>query len=208
MLYATGRKQCMSGSVDNLERIIRSVCLELEHLGYRPVIVGTYALIVQGWLPPSYIDETKDVDIYVDEPMVMFDDRVEERMLALGLSVGRSEAGGFYIDASKPIEIVYPIHDIFIPRALLRHVTTVRELRVLNGPAALIAKALGSSIEHLAPVIKAMGVRVDVERLRRLLRSIADEVESSKYMVVRRRIEAFLRKMIPIEEGEVVSNEG
>ncbi len=190
-----------------LERIIRSVCLELERLGYRPVIVGTYALIVQGWLPPSYIDETKDVDVYVDEPMVVFDDRVEERMLAFGLSVGRSESGGFYIDAGKPIEIVYPIHDFFVPRALLKHVVMIGGLRVLEGHATLVAKALGSSIEQLVPAIKAMGVRVDVERLRSLLRSIADEVESSKYMVARRRVEVFIRKIFPIEEREVASNE-
>ena len=45
---------------------------------------------------------------------------------------------------------------------------------------ALIAKTLGSSTEYVAPVIKAMGVRVDVKRLRSLLRSIANEVESSE----------------------------
>ena len=195
-------------SVRGLERIIRSVCLELERLGYRPVIVGTYALIVQGWVPPTYLDETKDVDIYVDEPMVVFDDRVEERMLALGLSVGRSESGGFYIEAGKPIEIVYPIHDFFVPRALLRHVVMIGGLRVLEGHAALVAKALGSPIEHLAHAIKAMGVRVNVQRLRSLLRGVAGEVEPSKYMVAGRRVEAFIRKMFPVEEGEVVSNEG
>ena len=183
-----------------MEKIVRSVCSELERLGYRPVIVGTYALIIQGWLPSSYINETKDVDLYVDEPMVVFDDRIEERMLVLGLSVGRSESGGLYIDAGKPIEIVYPIYDIFIPKALLKHVVMIKRLRVLEGHAALVAKALGSSIEHLAPVIKAMGARVDVERLRSLLRSIANEVESLKYMVVKRRVESFLRKMTQVEK--------
>ncbi len=181
--------------------------MELERLGYRPVIIGTYALIVQGWLPPSYIDETKDVDLYVDEPMVMFDDRVEERMLTLGLIVGRSESGGFYIEAGKPIEIVYPIHDFYVPRALLKHVVIIRGLRVLEGHAVLVAKALGSPIEHLVRAIKAMGVRIDPQRLRGLLRSIAGEVEPSRYMVVRRRVEAFIRKIFPVEEGGVVSNE-
>ncbi len=180
-----------------LERIIRSVYVELERLGYRPVIVGTYALIVQGWLPSSYIDETKDIDVYVDEPMVMFDNRVEERMLALGLSVGVSDAGGLYIDAGKPIEIVYPIHDFFVPRTLLEHVIIIKGLRVLEGHAALVAKALGLSIEHLAPIIKVMGAMVDAEKVRSLLRGIAGEVESPKYMVAKRRIEAFLKKMFP-----------
>ena len=57
--------------------------------------------------------------------MVVFDDRVEERMLALGLSVGKSESGGSYIEAGKPVEIIYSIHDFFVPRALLKHVVTV-----------------------------------------------------------------------------------
>ena len=178
----------------DLEGIIRSIFLELEHLGYNPVIIGTYALIVQGWLPPSYIDETKDVGIYVDEPMVVFDDRVEERMLALGLSVGRSESGGFYIEAGKPVEIVYPIHDFFVPRTLLKHVVMISGLRVLEGHAALVAKALGSPIEHLAHAIRAMSVRVDVLRLRSLLGSIAGEVEPSKYMVASKRVEALSGK--------------
>ncbi|MCE4624022.1 MAG: hypothetical protein F7B11_04655 [Caldisphaeraceae archaeon] len=182
-------------SVSGLERTIRSIFLELEHLGYEPVIVDTYALIVQGWLPPTYLDETKDVDIYVDEPMVVFDERVEERMLALGLSVGRSESGGFYIEAGKPVEIVYPIHDFFVPRTLLRHVVMVEGLRVLEGHAALVAKALDSSIEHLAPTIKVMGIVVNTQTIRNLLRSIASDVEPSRYMVARRRVEAFINEM-------------
>jgi len=187
-------------SVRSLEGIIRSIFLELERLGYEPVIVGTYALIVQGWLPPIYLNETKDVDIYVDEPMVVFDERVEERMLTLGLSVGRSESGGFYIEAGKPVEILYPIHDFFIPRTLLKHVVMIEGLRVLEGHATLVAKALGSPIEQLASVINAMGIRVDTQSLRNLLRSIASDVEPSKYMVVRRRVEAFIKEMFPLKK--------
>jgi len=155
----------------SLEDAVRRVYGVLESLGYRPIVVGTYALILQGWLPPRYLEETKDVDIYIDEPMIVFDDRVEERMLAVGLSVGRPESGGFYVDAGKPIEIVYPIHDFYVPRALLKHTISVKGLEVLEGHAALVAKALGSPIDHLAPVIKAMGVGVDVERLREALLS-------------------------------------
>jgi len=51
----------------------------------------------------------------------------------LGLSIGRSEAGGIYVDAEKPIEIIYPIHDIFIPRELLRHTITINGMGVLEG---------------------------------------------------------------------------
>ena len=187
------------GSVGGLERTIRGIFLELEHLGYEPVIVGTYALIVQGWLPPTYLDETKDVDIYVDEPMVVFDEKVEERMLVLGLSVGRSESGGLYIEAGKPVEIVYPIHDFFVPRTLLKHAVIVEGLRVLEGHAALVAKALGSPIEHLASTIKAMGIGVNTQTIRSLLRSIASDVEPSRYMVAKRRVEAFINKMFPVK---------
>ncbi|MCE4601866.1 MAG: hypothetical protein F7B18_01645 [Desulfurococcales archaeon] len=114
----------------SLDRIIESIYLELERLGYSPVIIGTYALIIQGWLPPSYIYETKDVDIYIDEPMIIFDDRIVERVFALGLSMGRTESGGFYIDAGKPIEIIYPIHDFFVPKNLLKHVVKLSLIHI------------------------------------------------------------------------------
>jgi len=68
-----------------------------------------------------------------------------------------------------------------------------------------VAIPLGFEILDQAP--KKMDVRVDVERLRNLLRSITSEVEPSKYMVVKRRVEAFVRKMFPAEKG-VMSNEG
>ena len=45
-------------------------------------------------------------------------------------------------------------------------------------------------------------------RLRSLLRSVASEVEPSKYMVASRRVEVFIKKMSSVEEGEVVLNEG
>ncbi len=177
-----------------LERIIKTIYLELENLGYKPVIIGTYALIIQGWLPASYIDETND--IYVDEPMVVFDDRIEEKMLALGFSVGRSELGGLYIEAVKPIEIIYSIHDFFIPKNLLRHIVIVRGLRVLEGHATLVAKAFGSPIEHLAYIIKSMNVRIDVEKLRSMLNNIIGEVEPPRYIIIRRRVENFIKNII------------
>ncbi|MCE4600919.1 MAG: hypothetical protein F7C38_05070 [Desulfurococcales archaeon] len=183
-----------------LEGVIRSIYRELERLGYKPVIIGTYALILQGWLPSGYLEETKDIDVYIDEPMVVFDDRIEERMLALGLSIGRSESGGFYVDAGKPVEIVYPIHDFFIPRVLLEHTVVVGELRVLEGHATLVAKALGSSIEHLAPIIKAMSAEVKPQRLFGLLECIVGEVEPSRYEVAKRRIDAFIKRYLTNKE--------
>jgi len=177
-----------------LEDAIRKVYTVLESLGYRPVVIGSYALILQGWLPWSYLYETKDVDVYVDEPTIVFDRRVEDRLLSIGFSVGRSEAGGFYVDAVKPIEIVYPVYDIHVPRALLRHQVSVRGMMVLEGHAVLVAKALGSSIEHLADVIRLRGIVVDADRLRSLLESIAGEVDPARYRVAVRRAEAFLRR--------------
>ena len=178
----------------SLEETVSKVYTVLESLGYRPVIVRTYALILQGWLPRRYLDETKDVDLYVDEPTVVFDDRVEGRFLSIGLPVGRSESGGFYVGAVKPIEIVYPVYDIYVPRALLRHVVSVKGMRVLEGHAVIVAKALGSSIEHLADVIRVRKVVVDTNRLRTLLESIASEVDHARYRVAVRRVEAFLRR--------------
>ena len=198
--------------MESLEETIRKVYMILESLGYRPVIVGTYALILQGWLPQSYLDETKDVDVYVDEATVIFDHRVEDMLLSIGFSIGRSEAGGFYVDAVKPVEIVYPIYDIYVPRALLEHVVGVKGMRVLEGHAVFVAKALGSSIEHLADIIRLRGVTVNVNRLRSLLESIASEVDPARYRVAVRRIEALLRRYRAAStlehEGEVLQGEG
>jgi len=186
----------------NVKEIVKGVYRELVGLGYKPVVVGTYALIIQGWLPLPYLDETKDIDIYVDEPMIVFDNRVEERITALGLSVGRTESGGFYVDAGKPIEILYPIHDFYIPGALLRHTVTIDDMEVLEGHAVLVAKALASSIEYLADTIRVRGIRVNTERLRDLIQSIADEVEPTRYRIAERRIESFIKKLYTHTKGE------
>jgi len=178
----------------SLEDTLKSIWRVLESLGYRPVVVGTYALILQGWLPHDYLYETKDVDLYVDNPIVVFDERVEEALISRGLPMGRSEAGRLYVEAAKPVEIVYPVHGIYVPTTLLGHVVSVRGLRVLEGHAVLVAKALGSSIEHLAGAIQLMGVRVDEERLRSLLEGVAGEVDPAEYSVATRRVEAFLRR--------------
>jgi len=185
----------------SIRKIVKDVYRGLVELGYRPVIVGTYALVIQEWLPPSYLDETKDIDLYVDEPMIVFDNRVEEKIMALGLSVGRTESGGFYVDAGKPIEIVYPIHD-FYARTLLRYTVHIDCMEVMEGHAVLVAKALGSSIEHLAGIIKDSGVRIDVEKLRVLLQSIAGEVDPARYRIVRRRVENFIRRLYAYNTSE------
>jgi len=149
--------------IESLYRVLRLVCQVLRELGYRPVRVGTYALVLQNWLPPSYIAETEGIDIFVDDPAIVFDERFERRIVGLGLSLGRSEAGGIYIDAEKPMEIVYPIHDIFIPRELLRHTITINDMEVLEGHAVIVAKSLGGDIKYLAHIIKLMGVRINIE---------------------------------------------
>ena len=46
----------------------------LRETGRRPVLVGTYALFLQGWLPPTYELLTKDVDVYVEDPLAPFDE--------------------------------------------------------------------------------------------------------------------------------------
>jgi len=96
------------GFTSTLHELLQTVYRLLKELGYKPIVVGTYALILQGWLPPSYIAETKDIDIYVDDPAIVFDEEFERKIVGLGLNVGRSEAGGIYVNAEKPIEIVYP----------------------------------------------------------------------------------------------------
>lgn len=179
-----------------VEEVLSRVYDVLEGLGYKPVVVGTYALVLQGWLLPSYVEETKDVDVYVNEAMVMFDGRLEEALLGLGLSLGRSEAGGMYVDAEKPVEIIYPIHDFYIPRTLLSRVTMVKNMRVLEGHAVIIAKAMGGSVERLA---NALQVRPEPELLMSLLESVADEIEPAKHRVVERRIKEFIKRLMGCE---------
>ena len=188
-----------------VDRTVVIIYRELERLGYRPIIIGTYALILQRWLPAGFLEETKDVDIYVDDPLVAFDEQVEKRIIDLGLPVGRSEAGGFYIGTPKPIEIVYPIHDIHVPSRLLQHFIVIKGLRVLEGHAVIVAKALGSTVDRLADAIRDMGVRVDASRLRELLDSIKDEVDEAVFRVARRRIERFIEKFYSTANEGVVT---
>jgi len=191
--------------VSTLYKVLQTVYQVLRELGYRPIVVGTYALILQGWLPPSYIAETKDIDVYVDDPAIVFDERFERRMVGLGLSLGRSEAGGIYIDAEKPVEILYPIHDIFIPRELLRHTITINDMEVLEGHAVIVAKSLGGDVSHLARIIKSMGVEVEIEKIRRLTEEIQPELEPAMRHIVARRIAKFIEEFRPQESTEVVT---
>jgi len=112
----------------------------------------------------------------------------------LGLSLGRSEAGGIYIDAEKPIEIVYSIHDIFIPRELLRHTITINDMEVLERHAVIVAKSLGGDIKYLAHIIKLMGIEIDVERLWKLVEEIRAELELSMLHIVVRRVAEFIEE--------------
>jgi hypothetical protein len=54
--------------------------------------------------------------------MIVFDDRLEESIYRSGLFIGGSKAGGIYINFDKPIEIVYPLHEFYIPPRLLERV--------------------------------------------------------------------------------------
>ena len=178
----------------SLDDDVRKVYMVLESLGYKPVIVGTYALVLQGWLPRSYIDRTKDIDIYVDDPAIAFDTRFEGKLLAIGLPMGRSESGGIYASSIKPIEVVYPVFDFYIPRLLLEHTVLVGGLRILEGHAVLVAKSLGSDIADLADYLLAGGAVVDVDRLRALARSIAREVDREAHTAASRRVEEFIER--------------
>ncbi|MEM1610519.1 MAG: hypothetical protein QXQ57_02600 [Sulfolobales archaeon] len=42
----------------------------------------------------DYLYATKDIDIYIDEPMIVFNGHLENSFSAPGLVVVRSEAGG------------------------------------------------------------------------------------------------------------------
>jgi len=180
--------------MDPMHKELQLTCRVLRELGYRPVIVGTYALILQGWLPKSYIIETKDIDIFVDDPAIVFDDRFEKKVIGLGFNLGRSEVGGIYIDTEKPIEVLYPIHDIFIPKNLLRYIITISEMEVLEGHAVLVAKSLAGDIKHLAHTIKQMNVKVDMKMLRRLLEDTQNELDPNIRHIVARRIDEFIRE--------------
>jgi len=60
---------------------------------------------------------------------------------------------------SKPIEILYPVADIYIPQSLLRETVIVGGLRVLEAHAVIVAKALGdeASLMRLAEELKSVG---------------------------------------------------
>jgi len=180
------------GVMLDLDETVRIVYQLLRELGYRPIIVGTYALILQGWLPPTYIAETKDVDVFVDDPMIVFDERVERRLFMLGLYMGRSEAGGLYVGAEKPIEIMYPIHDFYIPRNLLKYAMVINDVEVLEGHAVIVAKALGGDVRYLASKVKEMNVAVDTNKLYKLLNEVADELEPALRNTVSKRVREFI----------------
>ncbi len=135
------------------------------------------------------------VILYSSDPMIAFDRLVEERIYGLGLTIGRTDAGGIYVDTHvKPIEIIYPIHDFYIPTKLLNETVMVRDMRVLEGHAVLVAKALASSIDYLATIIKSTGIHINVERLNLLARSLSKEIDHSSYDLLSGRIRSFIER--------------
>lgn len=44
----------------------------------------------------------KTFGIYVNDATIIFNEKLEEHLLNLGLSLGRNEVGGIYIDSENP----------------------------------------------------------------------------------------------------------
>ncbi len=55
--------------MDDLISLLKKVYDVLDEFMYRPVIVGTFALILQKWIPSNYIYMTKDIDVYSSDPI-------------------------------------------------------------------------------------------------------------------------------------------
>mgnify|MGYP001772654588 CR=1 FL=1 len=171
---------------------LREIYDLLLRRSYRPVIVGSFALILQEWLPKWYLDVTKDIDVYINDPQIVFDTQLESE-LSRRYALGRSEIGGIYIDTGlKKIEIIYPLYDFYIPRKLLENTVDIEGLRVLEGHSALIAMSLGYDITRYVSFLR---VAIDQDKLRRLLEIIGDELEEERYIVARERIERFINTL-------------
>lgn len=188
----------------------------LREEGYDPVIVGTFALVLQGWLPESYIAETKDVDTYVSNPDILVDligatPRLVEKLEEAGFTVSVHEAGGIEVAApgvNKPIEILYPVADIYIPQTLLRETVTVSGLKVLEAHAVVVAKAVGdeASLMRVADELKRRGIKISTSRLFVLaegaaeeLRSLGDYAAASKLL---KRIKRFIGRLQAVGTDE------
>jgi len=189
----------------------RKVVRALQSEGFTPVIVGTHALILQGWLPEDYIVETKDIDIYIPSPDVLVaiattGSRLLEELEGEGFIVSLHATGGVEVvalDTDKPIKILYPIADIYIPRVLLEEVVVIEGLRVLEAHAALVAKMLGEeySLMRVASILKERRIPVDVyrliylaERAEKELRDMGDDALASKLSRRAERVVGYLRE--------------
>jgi len=75
---------------------------------------------------------------------------------------------------------------------------------VLEGHAVIVAKSLGGDIKPLAHILKLMGIKVEVEKLQRLVKEIQPELEPSIGYVVARRVAKFIEELKSQENTEEV----
>lgn len=186
---------------DELLEQVRLVYKVLEEAGYTPVIVGSFALVLQGWLPPTHVLATKDVDIYVSDPNVAFDELVEKLLLEKGLVLSRSDAGGLYVETgAKRVEILYPIHDVYVPPTLLRHTVTIAGMRVLEAHATLVARALAGSQEELFEN-NPTPPSINPTRLKMLEREVLPTLDPHEARLLEKRLKKLLTLTTPTPRG-------
>jgi len=87
---------------------------------------------------------------------------------------------------------MYPIHDFYIPRNLLKYAMVINDVEVLEGHAVIVAKALGGDVRYLASKVKEMNVAVDTNKLYKLLDKVADELEPALRNTVSKRVREFI----------------
>ena len=189
----------------NVPQPLKKLYSILKRQGYRPVIVGTYALILQGWLPDEYLEETKDIDIYIPSAELFIEvapgSRLHSTLIEEGFNVVFHEAGGvsaIHWELPRPVELLYPLGEIFVPETLLEHIVVVEGLAVLEAHAVIVAKALGEEqpLLKLATILKARRVPLSEARVRELVNGVSRELMESgepwRAGILRRRVEAFL----------------
>jgi len=104
---------------------------------------------LQGWLPEWYVYRTKDIDIYISDVGIFVETtpsgQVYDLLVKAEFNNVYSEAGIAIVhpELDKPVEIIFPVGDIYVPDTLLTEIVEVEGLRVLEGHAVIVAKALG-----------------------------------------------------------------
>ena len=190
-------------------RLLRRLYAILEERGYRPVIIGTYALILQGWLPEDYLEETKDTDIYIPSTELFIEitpgGELYSRLLGKGFNVILHETGGITIthqDLPQLVELIHPLGEIFVPNTLLTETVAIEGLTVLEAHAVIVAKALGEeqALLKLADKLKTRHITLDRTRVEKLAEKVAQELveanEPWRANALKRRVKAFLERYL------------